>query len=310
MSKYGLIPAKYFKVFDYHFGGISGITGEVLNPSGDWTSYLPVKEYQYGTFLDSMGCVTFSAMNCLEILFKRQYNVVYNFSDRFTAKLSDTTKNGNYLYKVGDAIRQYGLIEEQNWPFDRSMFDWDIYYADIPTPLIADGKTFLAYTTVQYEFVSPNNTSLLNALQEAPLQVTITYPNNNQGGVFQRQEGQEQHAVTLIKGLEGEPWEIFDTYNDTIKRLAWDYKFFTALKYNLSLKKLMAIPSNTLIQLIEGAGNFGLLVGDKLYVDDLAKITASWLVRNNGKVDGKVRAVKTADFNSWKHYNLKGEPTN
>src|SRR3990167_11069550 len=87
---------------------IAGALGyEVRNPSGDWTPYLPEGEWQYNSHMDSMACVTFSALNSIETQYRFLTGLKRNFSDRFTAKKSGTTGKGNYLYKVTDSMRQH-----------------------------------------------------------------------------------------------------------------------------------------------------------------------------------------------------------
>ena len=110
MDNFGLILSDP-KPTDYMFGGETQVQGIELQPDGQWKDYLPVGEKQHSVYFDTMACVTFSALNALEILIKRQYGIDINFSDRFTAKMSGTTTNGNYLYKVGDSIRKDGFVD-------------------------------------------------------------------------------------------------------------------------------------------------------------------------------------------------------
>ena len=46
--------------------------------------------------------------------------------------MSGTTKEGNYLTKVGDSIRNDGLVPESVWGVDDSIKTWDDYYSEIP----------------------------------------------------------------------------------------------------------------------------------------------------------------------------------
>ena len=92
---------------------------EVLNESGDWTSYLPPGEWQRINNKETMACVSFSALNILETLYYFYTGERRNFSDRFTAYMSGTMKRGNYLWKVGDSIRRDGLVDEKDWPAPR-----------------------------------------------------------------------------------------------------------------------------------------------------------------------------------------------
>ena len=112
---------------------------EVLNPSGDWTPYLPTGETQKTHLVDTMACVTFSILNVIETQYKFQTGKELNFSDRFIAKLSGTTPQGNTVQNVLDAIRKYGLVLEDEWPTDLS-FNWNQYYAPIPDGVIKKAR--------------------------------------------------------------------------------------------------------------------------------------------------------------------------
>lgn len=75
------------------------------------------------------------------------------------------------------------------------------------------------------------------------------------------------------------------------------------------------LPQNTLVQLTEGIGGFALFAQDKdgndrFFIDDLAKIQASWLVRNKGDIKGKTLAIAQVVWNAYKPIwrNLKNEP--
>ena len=71
---------------------------------------------------------------------------------------------------------------------------------------------------------------------------------------------------------------------------------------------------HTLVQLAEGKGGFALFStnnegDDRFYIDDLAKILASWQVKNKGETGGKTLAVAQVVWDAYKdiHFNLKGE---
>lgn len=49
------------------------------------------------------------------------------------------------------------------------------------------------------------------------------------------------------------------------------------------------LEKDTLIKLEEGIGGFAWWNGERFYVDDLAKIQASWIAANNGFIEGKIQ---------------------
>ena len=81
---------------------------EVRNPSGDWTKFIPSGERQYNRTADSMSCVTFSLLNAIETYEKFWTGSSNNYSDRWTAKMSQTTVEGNWLWMVAETVKQFG----------------------------------------------------------------------------------------------------------------------------------------------------------------------------------------------------------
>ena len=145
---------------------------EIRNPSGDWTTLLPPGEFQRNHVFDTMACVTFSALNSIEVQHKLITGKDRNFSDRFTAKMSGTTQQGNYLFKVADSIRKDGLVDEVVWP-TADNFDWNQYYVFPPIEVINKGREFFNEWEVAYEFIDFNRDSLIYHLKHAPIQVVI-----------------------------------------------------------------------------------------------------------------------------------------
>jgi hypothetical protein len=136
----------------------AGLVYEVRNPSGDWTQYLPPGEWQRGNRADSMSCVTFSALNSIETQEYAATGERVNYSDRWIAKMSERTKEGNYLYKVADAIRKYGLVKESSYPAPANPnWTFEEYMAEIPaalkTKLLAEGQEWLKTHKVEYEWL-------------------------------------------------------------------------------------------------------------------------------------------------------------
>lgn len=140
---------------------------EVLNPSGDWTPYLPKPENQFTHHVDSQACVTFSILNVIETQYKFKTGKDINFSDRFIAKMSGTTTQGNSVQNVCDAINKYGLVLEEEWPTDVE-FNWAQYYAPIPQSVLDKAKKY----PIQYEFHSPGD-DLDKEMKHVPLEIII-----------------------------------------------------------------------------------------------------------------------------------------
>lgn len=172
---------------------------EVVLQSGDWRPYLVVGEKQFRKE-DFMDCVTFSDLSDLEIQEKQQTGVEVNWSDRFIAKLSGTTHQGNYLDKVADTVRLIGLVPEETWP-TKEDDDWDSYYVPIPQSVIDKAvKRFILY-----EGIGIDKASLLYHLKQCPIQITLPAPHPN-------------HAVVLVH-IEDDTAYYFDSYPGTTNYL-------------------------------------------------------------------------------------------
>lgn len=289
---------------DWRLGGLTPVDFKLSNPEGDWSYYLPVDEIQNRWGFDRLACVTFSLLNCIEILYKHQTGHEKNFSDRFIAKLSGTTRNGNYLDNVFDTVRKNGIIEEYLYPDDAN--SWDEYYKELPQELVDKAREFLKDQEIYREWVRVDRKEdIFTALKSAPLQVTVRYA---EGNSLLNPVGDHNHAVTIYNAEKGHHWEIFDHYTQTRKRYAWDYEFGAVLKPTLIKKtnKLMTIQNNTLLQLVEGVGGFGLYLDGQIIIDDTSKILASFVVRNDGDIKGKSRAITLEDWLKFPHIDLKG----
>src|SRR5262245_43848391 len=122
---FGVAPGPQRAPTDYVAGTLQH---EVRNPSAVWTPFAPPGEWQLKNGKDVMACVTFSAINSIEMQELQQTGRQINYSDRWIALMSGTTPEGNYLWKVIETIRKYGLVPEEAWPAPVS-FDWATYYA-------------------------------------------------------------------------------------------------------------------------------------------------------------------------------------
>ena|SRR3990167_5142177 len=188
---------------------------EIRNPLGDWMPYLPPGEFQRNHVFDSLACVTFSALNSIETQHKFLTGQDRNFSDRFTAKMSGTTNQGNYLFKVADSIRKDGLVDEVVWP-TADNFNWDSYYIFPPIEVLNKGREFLNDWEVSYEFIDFSRDSLIYHLKHAPLQTTIP-----------------GHAVLTFWSTQ-QVTRFFDSYEPWIKERT--ESFGSALKIVLTRK--------------------------------------------------------------------------
>lgn len=147
---------------------------EVRIPDGNWKPYLPPGEWQKSNLVDTMACVSFSLINCIETQELFLTGKQINYSDRWLALMSGTTPGGNSLSIVADTVRKYGLVKEESWPAPAN-FTWGSYY-EVPSPekmaqLKAEGQQWLKSHKLDYEWLGIDLNSIMKHLKHCPLQV-------------------------------------------------------------------------------------------------------------------------------------------
>lgn len=216
---------------DYIAGGETTIGAEIRIPDGNWVPYEPTPEAQFAPGFDTMSCVTFSATNVLEMqvnwLIRNgkmsqaaidglkalgffDSNGNFNISDRYTAIMSGTTKNGNYLQKVAESLRKDGILPDKDFPFGGTTFE-EYHDASKITPAMkAKAQKAYEFLTLAYDWVFFDDIPELSddqfnkateALKSVPVQIGIQTP--------------ASHAislVTLYKQNNAPYYKVFDHY--------------------------------------------------------------------------------------------------
>lgn len=237
---------------DYVAGSSTGLPYEVRIESGDWEAYKPTDEWQRfkkGNNLgyDTNSCVTFSALNCVEIqvyyLIKNKLlsddkiqslkdlgyideNGRPNFNDWFTAVMSGTTDNGNSIQNVWDSIRKDGLLPQKEGYTPNDFNTRTDYLSSKPTQDQKDkAKKILDIIDIKYEWI--NKSDVAKHLKQAPLHILTptcgswnTKPPTiiSDCGVLT-----VNHATTNIGQVDGKYHKDLDHYEPFIKYLDWNY---------------------------------------------------------------------------------------
>ena len=187
------------------------------------------------------NCVSFSLLNCVETLYKKKYEKETNKSDRFLAKVSETTRQGNSFRKVAEAMRKKGAVDEKDWPYPDTT-SWAEYYKVIPNSVFRLAEKWLQEYSFGYEWVyswaglsiRQKQQKLMEALQYSPLQVPVFAWGRQKGGIYLDEHRQPNHGTTLYGYLANRYWKIFDSYNNVYKKLEWNYDFKFCLRFNLT----------------------------------------------------------------------------
>lgn len=232
---FGFIPDE-IKPEDHQFGSASAdyASKEVLNDTGDWFSWLPVEEHQAFT-TETQGCVSFGTLNIIEILLRKQYGEQINFSDRFLAKVSGTTKNGNAPGKVGEYLRKLGAPLQSKWDYTQDINTWEKFYEDIPAKVYEEArKDFLDKYEFKHYIVPPTKEAIKDALRFSPVGLSVAAWAKNSEGVYY-QFGNDNHWTLCFN--ERQVYDIFDSYDDYTKEYSLDATPAIAKGYYIKKKE-------------------------------------------------------------------------
>lgn len=265
---------------DYRVGGVSGVTYEEVNPSGDWSGYLPTREPQKYKF-DTNECSTISATKCLEIQFNFflktgkfgaefvqwltnngyiDENGNINFSERFSGIMAGTSINGNSQSYVWESIRKAGLLPQRDLGYSPeqsqkflTQYDMGEDYYDpnaVTDVMRAKAKLIFRYITIQYEWVWANAAAscpkdlIRAALKQAPVQVgTPACPDWNTGSVHPCGDTAAEHATTIYNEQSDDTLNDFDHYNPYLKTLSPDYFIPYAIKPVVTVNTVSGEPT-------------------------------------------------------------------
>lgn len=237
---------------DYVFGAVTGIAdyGTPVNPSGQWDRYLPDSELQRKNGVETYSCVTFSLLNCIETLFKAAYGGQYDYAERYIASLSGTTRSGNSPRTVADTVRADGLIPDALLPFDDSIRSFEDFIAPVPSKCIIEGAGWLNKWVFKYEKVIPNEPAdMIKALQYSPLQVSVRAWQQDENGLYVADPDEQHNHATMIYGfMLGKWWYVFDSYDNTRKKLAWNYPFKQVMRFHIEPNTHQ--PSNWFVEIL------------------------------------------------------------
>lgn len=272
--------------YDWQVGGNSPIVRDVLIENGDWKSYQVEHEIQWTGVYDTLFCVTYSALASVGAMFMYylSHNLVsatnvkwlrdngyfkngfINFSERFTATLGETTNHGAYQFMVANAIKNYGLIPQDDFRLADNFND-NIDPKFITQEMKDLGKEFLKRFSINYEWVD----DMKEALKYSPVQVIVRFVNYSFPEEILKPEGETDHAVEGVYSVV-EYDEIRDTYWQIYKRYHPDYTF-SNLAFKLTINN--NIPMDTIKWLKDNdkkfvrnsnTGQFGRVLQGKLMV--------------------------------------------
>jgi hypothetical protein len=290
--KRGLLPPEYV-------GGVQDTEvlalPKIVNGSKDWLILPSEREIQKTNFIDIMDCTTEAPMNGTHIFLGllNGWNAplngspvfpTKNLSQRFTAKMSGTTPNGNTTANVDTSICRDGILDESFWHRTPDM-DWNAYYAEIPTSVRLQAKKSLnswQYTTY---IISPTQQMMMDALDRGLLLVCGYAWALGDDGLYHDFGYAADHRFVIAGYVKGVKWVARDSYpkdleidpNDTdeefFKELSWDFHFS-------EVKVMILAPvqdkGNSLLALLYRIINF--------FLNTTSMMLKKWIMLSNGAI--------------------------
>jgi hypothetical protein len=209
-------------------------------------------------YLISTGELAGAKLDKLKELGFIDANGKFNCSDRFTAYMSETTHNGNYMYKAWDSIRKDGLLPEADWTYpvdqDNPVFNWDEYYKDPGIDRRVKAKLVLDILDIKYEWLWQGTIEMTKTfieqaklhLQQAPIHIAapVCPPWATTKVIHPCGTTQAGHATTIYNiecisntdELISEIFDDYDHYEPFCKRLSGDYCIPYAIKGLVTVK--------------------------------------------------------------------------
>ena len=218
------------EIGDYKQTGRLTLGGAALQPDGQWDAYLPKEEVQ-NLAMEPQACASFGTLNAVEALARQEFGDISNWSDRFLAKVSGTTQNGNDPHTVAETLRRKGCVYESSWPYTKEITSWDKYYAEIPMDLMAIAQAeFKGNFDFGHQYVGTNPQQMMLALMYSPLGADVSAWDFND---IHKRFGPSNHWVCIYGYVEGQYWKCYDSYSSSHKKLAWDFGFTMVKQYTL-----------------------------------------------------------------------------
>lgn len=231
---------------DYFYLGATKIPDEIIMPSGQYLKHLVTKEYQNKGY-ETFGCTGFGTNNAVEIISKVKYpqDEEMNNSDRDINILAGNTPEGNSPQNPAEALRKYGVCKENTLPFKKGMTWLEFHNKDdVNNQVVKERGEWLARYKFMHEWINTTPIRLMEGLQRSPIGISVLAWKMRNGKYYKNRGERDNHWCVLVGYEENKCWYVFDTYDNFIKTLEWDYDFGYAKKYYLAKQETYDIPNN------------------------------------------------------------------
>lgn len=261
---------KYPELNDRHpVYGASLLMGDVVRADGDWREYTPTGEAQAHNGLDPSDCYIEAQQHIVATLEEELFNEKNNnYSARFNALLSNGAPDGGDPVAGADSIRDDGLVNEADMPFDNTIQTWDEFHSwygvDEQTVRgkgqnYRQGKRLNFGVIVQKQFpLGDKYTILKRALQRSPVGVSVWGQVDGNGQYLPKPDGvSDTHFVELTYIDANNVPYIRDSYAPFDKQLPANYNFDFGIAW--AIKKITAEDLSVVQKVFNALWSNGLL---------------------------------------------------
>lgn len=217
-----------------YVAGDGKLAGEVINPTGDWTPFIPTFEHQAPGF-ETNSCASHGTLNALEILHKFFYGSEINLSDRMLAKGSGTNPaRGNTPQAVAYWFRKNWSVLQEDWPMD-GVRTAEEFYKELPDLLYSKASIVKDENVFGYEAINnPTKPRLQEALTKGAVCISVALLIDENGLYYKPTGWRDGHWLTLLKIKPNGNYLVFDSYDPSIKEIRADFVPEIAYRYVLN----------------------------------------------------------------------------
>lgn len=164
-----------------------------------------------------------------------------NYSERDLGIKCNLKPPGQDPQTAYEKIRKEGIALDELLPFSDKIDTLEKYYSYFGGDKNAcdrSSKEFLSKFSFKHDWVASGiNVSpeiMKEALKHSPLGVAVYAWATNEKGLYIRL-GNDAHWTVCYGYVDGQYWKIFDSYDNTHKKLVWDFGFRFVKRIHIEL---------------------------------------------------------------------------
>jgi hypothetical protein len=189
------------------------------------------QEKGYETF----GCTVWGGLNQIETMHKYLYGEELNFSDRFNYVQVGIRPPGANPQNSYESFRNDGLVLEKNVLYPES---YETFIKDnFSTTVYAEAQDWMKWHSFNHDWiVSPTKEVLKKNLVKCPLGIAVTAWIEEDGLYVDK--GQPNTHWTVLYGFDGDIPLVFDSYDNSHKRLHPDHRISYAKRITYKKREI------------------------------------------------------------------------